>query len=263
MNTVIKVEQDFGFVTKGLKANIWVNFKNWSSSSYNRSITPYLFRAVGYSEDSPLEYDLERIQEGADYIAQSDIARSSDQTFEFQGNISYNRQFGLHNVGGMLMYRQREYRSDVLPNRNQGVSGRFTYDYGQRYLAEINFGYNGTERLAKKKRFGFFPAMSLGWVISNEKFFEPLKNAVNNLKVRASYGLVDSDDLAQAGGSYYLYIDKLTDNKLDQIKWTFGESMNHTLGGPEIAYYANLDAVWEKAKKFDIGVDMTLLTTGI
>ena len=139
---------------------------------------------MGYSEDSPLEYDLERIQEGADYIAQSDIARSSDQTFEFQGNISYNRQFGLHNVGGMLMYRQREYRSDVLPNRNQGVSGRFTYDYGQRYLAEINFGYNGTERLAKKKRFGFFPAMSLGWVISNEKFFEPLKNAVNNLKVR-------------------------------------------------------------------------------
>ena len=248
LNTVIKVEQDFGFVTKGLKANIWVNFKNWSSSSYNRSITPYLFRAVGYSEDSPLEYDLERIQEGADYIAQSDIARSSDQTFEFQGNISYNRQFGLHNVGGMLMYRQREYRSDVLPNRNQGVSGRFTYDYGQRYLAEINFGYNGTERLAKKKRFGFFPAMSLGWVISNEKFFEPLKNAVNNLKVRASYGLVGSDDLAQAGGSYYLYIDKLTDNKLDQIKWTFGESMNHTLGGPEIAYYANLDAVWEKAK---------------
>ena len=123
LNTVIKVEQDFGFVTKGLKANIWVNFKNWSSSSYNRSITPYLFRAVGYSEDSPLEYDLERIQEGADYIAQSDIARSSDQTFEFQGNISYNRQFGLHNVGGMLMYRQREYRSDVLPNRNQGVSG--------------------------------------------------------------------------------------------------------------------------------------------
>ena len=258
LNTVIKVEQDFGFVTKGLKANIWVNFKNWSSSSYNRSITPYLFRAVGYSEDSPLEYDLERIQEGADYIAQSDIARSSDQTFEFQGNISYNRQFGLHNVGGMLMNRQREYRSDVLPNRNQGVSGRFTYDYGQRYLAEINFGYNGTERLAKKKRFGFFPAMSLGWVISNEKFFEPLKNAVNNLKVRASYGLVGSDDLAQAGGSYYLYIDKLTDNKLDQIKWTFGESMNHTLGGPEIAYYANLDAEWEKAKKFDIGVDMTL-----
>lgn len=155
LNTVIKAEQDFGFITKGLKANLWVNFKNWSSSSYNRSITPYLFRAVGYSEDNPTEYDMERIQEGADYITESDITRSSDQTFEFQGNISYNRQFGLHNVGAMLMYRQREYRSAILPNRNQGVSGRVTYDYGQRYLAEINFGYNGTERLAKRNVLAF------------------------------------------------------------------------------------------------------------
>ena len=72
------------------------------------------------------------------------------------------------------MYMQREYRSSVLPERNQGFSGRFTYDYGQRYLVELNFGYNGTERLAKKERFEFFPAVSLGWVISNEKFFEPM-----------------------------------------------------------------------------------------
>ena len=76
----------------------------------------------------------------------------------------------------MLLYKQREYRSDVLPNRNQGLSGRLTYDYGQRYLFEFNFGYNGTERLAKEDRFGFFPAVSLGWVISNEAFFEPMKN---------------------------------------------------------------------------------------
>lgn len=258
LNTIIKIEQDFGFITKGLKANLWVNFRNWSRSSYSRSITPYLFRTVGYSEDNPTEYDMERIQEGADYITQSDITRNSNQTFEFQGNISYNRQLGLHNMGAMLMYRQREYRNAVLPNRNQGLSGRITYDYGQRYLAEVNFGYNGTERLAKKKRFGFFPAMSLGWVISNEKFFEPLKQVVNSLKVRGSYGLVGSDDLQQAGGSYYLYIDKLTNSSLSQIKWAFGESMTHTLGGPEVSYYANQDAVWEKAKKFNIGIDMSI-----
>lgn len=100
--------------------------------------------------------------------------------------------------------------------------------------------------------------MSLGWVISNEKFFEPLKHVVNSLKVRGSYGLVGSDDLQQPGGSYYLYIDKLTNNALEQIKWTFGESMNHTLGGPEVSYYANQDAVWEKAKKLDIGMDVSL-----
>ena len=258
LNTVVKLEQDFGFITKGLKANVWVNFKNWSNSSYNRSISPYYFKATGYNENDPMHYEFERLREGSDYISESDVTRGTDQTFEFQGNISYNRQFGLHNVGGMLIYKQREYRSNVLPNRNQGFSGRFTYDYGQRYLAEVNFGYNGTERLAKKKRFGFFPAVSLGWVISNEKFFEPLKNVVNTLKLRTSYGLVGSDDLASAGGSYYLYIDKLTNGSLDHLKWTFGEDLNYTKGGPEVAYYANTDAVWEKAKKFDIGVDMTL-----
>lgn len=73
---------------------------------------------------------------------------------------------------------QREYRSDVLPQRNQGISGRFTYDYGQRYLVELNFGYNGTERLAKKSRFEFFPAISLCWVISTEQFFEPMTDMI-------------------------------------------------------------------------------------
>lgn len=258
LNTVIKINQDLDFVTKGLKANIWVNFKNWSSSSYTRSITPYLYRATNVDENNPDVYDMERIQEGADYIVQSGVTRNTDQTFEFQANINYNRQFGLHNVGGMLIYRQREYRSEVLPNRNQGLSGRFTYDYGQRYLAEINFGYNGTERLDKKKRFGFFPAISLGWVISNENFFEPLRDKINSLKLRASYGLVGSDDLAKAGGSYYLYIDKITNNALNTLKYTFGENLNTTKGGPEVSYYANRDAVWEKAKKFDIGLDLTL-----
>lgn len=258
LNTVIKINQDLDFVTKGLKANIWVNFKNWSSNSYTRSITPYLYRATNVDENNPDVYDMERIQEGADYIVQSGVTRNTDQTFEFQANINYNRQFGLHNVGGMLIYRQREYRSEVLPNRNQGLSGRFTYDYGQRYLAEINFGYNGTERLDKKKRFGFFPAISLGWVISNENFFEPLRDKINSLKLRASYGLVGSDDLAKAGGSYYLYIDKITNNALNTLKYTFGENLNTTKGGPEVSYYANRDAVWEKAKKFDIGLDLTL-----
>ena len=70
--------------------------------------------------------------------------------------LNYMRQLGLHNVGGMLLYTQREYRNAVLPNRVQGFSGRATYDYGQRYLVEFNFGYNGSERMAKGQRFEFF-----------------------------------------------------------------------------------------------------------
>lgn len=75
-------------------------------------------------------------------------------------------------------------------NATKVSPGRFTYDYGQRYLVELNFGYNGTERLAKKSRFEFFPAISLGWVISNEQFFEPMTDMIDNLKIRGSYGLV-------------------------------------------------------------------------
>jgi len=89
----------------------------------------------------------------------------------------------------MLMYMMREYRNEVLPNRNQGFSGRLTYDYDSRYLAEFNFGYNGTERL-KQHRFEFFPALSIGWVASGEKFWQPVSKYIDYFKVRSSYGLV-------------------------------------------------------------------------
>ena len=82
----------------------------------------------------------------------------------------------------------------------QGFSGRFTYDYKHKYLAEFNFGYNGTERLAKGERFEFFPAMSVGWVPSGEDFWEPLQNSINYFKLRASYGVVGNDEMDEGAG---------------------------------------------------------------
>ena len=176
LNTSLKINQKLDFVTKGLSVQAMVNWKNWASSSYNRTIEPYYYGIKGgsYNPSNPTDYEIERLgTSGTDYLKTSDISKASDQTFYLDARVNYDRQFNLHHVTGMLMYMQREYRSSVLPERNQGFSGRFTYDYGQRYLVELNFGYNGTERLAKKERFEFFPAVSLGWVISNEKFFEP------------------------------------------------------------------------------------------
>ena len=262
LNTVLKIDQDLNFITKGLNFNAWVNFKNWSSSYYTRSITPYYYRVKSgsYDADDPnTDYELELLNtDGTDYITESDITKDSDQTFELQANLNYQRQFGDHNIGAMLLYKQREYRSSVLPNRNQGLSGRVTYDYGGRYLAEFNFGYNGTERLAKEDRFGMFPAGSIGWVVSNEKFFAPLAHVVDNLKLRASYGIVGSDDLAEPSGSYYLYIDKIQDNNLNYLTWTSGQDMNTTYGGPMVTYYAQKGLGWEKVKKLDVGIDLTL-----
>ena len=157
-----------------------------------------------YDPADPTTFDLKLLDTGDQYITESGIGKSSDRTIFMQFQINYARQFGMHNVGGMLMYMQRDYKSGVLPNRNQGVSGRLTYDYGQRYLVEFNFGYNGTERLAKGDRFEFFPAASLGWVVSNEPFFEPLRNKIDNLKLRASYGLVGSDETGTKWGHFRL-----------------------------------------------------------
>ncbi|MBQ8888729.1 MAG: TonB-dependent receptor [Bacteroidaceae bacterium] len=261
LNTVLKIDQDLDFILKGLKFNGWVNFKNFSQSAYSRSISPYYYgmKNGSYNLDDPnTAYELELLNtNGTDYISQSDISRYNDQTFEIQAALNYAGTFGKHSVTAMALYKQREYRSDVLPNRNQGLSGRITYDYDHRYLAEFNFGYNGTERLAKEDRFNFFPAVSLGWVISSEKFFEPMTKYIQNLKLRGSYGLVGSDDLAQAGGSYYLYIDKITNNSLNYLQYTFGQTGASTLGGPQLAYYAMSGLGWEKVKKLDIGFDIT------
>ncbi len=271
INTVIKIKQDLDFITKGLKFDAWVNFKNWSSSGFTRRVTPYYY-TVASNPDSYLLQDengnpnltqdmLEILQEGTVFLSETGPTRSSDQTFEFQANINWARKFGLHDVSAMLLYRQREYRYAILPERNQGLSFRATYDYDHRYLVEFNAGYNGTERLAKQDRFGFFPAASVGWVMSNEAFFAPAANVITNLKIRGSYGLVGSDDLEEPNGSRFLYIDKIYDNNISALGFYTGDFAQNAMyyaGGPQIVYYGLTGIGWEKSRKADVGVDLTL-----
>lgn len=253
MHTTIRIDQTLDFVTKGLSANALIHFKNTSSQAFTRSIEPYYYRITKWTPGTD-QYDMERLgTSGTEYIYTSDISRYTERTITMQFQLDYKRQFGMHNVGGMLMYMQRDFKRDVLPNRNQGFSGRFTYDYGQRYLAEFNFGYNGTERLARADRFEFFPAMSLGWVISNEAFFEPLRDKVDNLKVRASFGEVGSDDLDYP--TNFVYIDQVS---LDKIGWTTGDNFNTYKVGPQLERYAVQNACWERSQKLDVGIDITL-----
>ena len=253
MHTTMRIDQTLDFVTKGLSANALIHFKNTSSQAFTRSIEPYYYRITKWTPGTD-QYDMERLgTSGTEYIYTSDISRYTERTITMQFQLDYTRQFGMHNVGGMLMYMQRDFKRDVLPNRNQGFSGRFTYDYGQRYLAEFNFGYNGTERLARADRFEFFPAMSLGWVISNEAFFEPLRDKVDNLKVRASFGEVGSDDLDYP--TNFVYIDQVS---LDKIGWTTGDNFNTYKVGPQLERYAVQNACWERSQKLDVGIDITL-----
>lgn len=269
LNTVIKLNQDLDFITKGLKLQAWVNFKSWGSKLFTRSITPYTYVAAdgagsGDSWQDPI-FDLRRGATGTNYISDGNLTNNTTNTFEMQANLNWTRSFGSHDLSAMVLYRMREYRdeySSLLPNRNQGFSGRVTYDYDSRYLAEFNFGYNGTERLAKGHRFGFFPAGSLGWVISNEEFWEPISPVVSYFKIRGSYGLVGSDDIVKPNGAYFLYYDQLTNGVINGLTWQPGAGgsagWGASLGGPQIIYYGTTDLGWEKVKKLDIGVDFRL-----
>ncbi len=264
INTSLNLDQNLDFITKGLSFTALVNWKQWSASYYTRSITPYYYTLTpgSWSATNPEIFSTELLRTGTDYISQSGITRLNDNTFYLDGRINYQRRFGKHTVGGLLMYMMREFRNDVLPHRNQGFSGRFTYDYDNTYLAEFNFGYNGTERLARGERFEFFPAMSIGWVISNEKFWKPIAKYVDFFKIRGSYGLVGNDETGEeAGAQHFLYINKV--NIGGSASYTTGpyfQSPNSvTKNGAGFNGYAVANAHWERAREFDIGFDARIL----
>ena len=258
LNTSLNIHQDLGFISKGLKAHVLVNFKNWSSASYNRYLDKqYLYRVKegSYNKETGT-YETELLQKGSDYITQSGNSKSSDQTFYFDARLDWKRSFSQHNLSAMLMYMMREYRSDVLPNRNQGISGRLTYDFANKYLFEFNFGYNGSERLAKGDRFEFFPAASIGWVVSSEKFWKPIEKYVNFFKLRASYGLVGSDQF-NGSAPHFLYQNSIGIGSGHSF-WTGLPTSETSRKGPAFWTLAISNAGWEHVKKFDFGIDMKL-----
>ncbi len=270
----IQFDQDFDFITKGLKMTALVSLNAKSVSTYTSTMKPYYYTVIDPStldsldekqaeilnnyNTNPSYYAMELIGEpGTAYQTQSDVSRWSFMTYYIDARINYERKFGDHAVGAMLMYMMREYRENQLPNRNQGLSGRVTYDYKNRYLAEVNFGYNGTERLARKSRFEFFPAVSLGWVVSNEEFWKPIYPHFNHLKFRASYGLVGSDDTGKGSGApHFLYVSDVTTYTPDF--WTGAESEYNKGNAALISTYPIMDASWERARKLDVGVDFRL-----
>ena len=265
LNVSVNLDQKLDFITKGLSLTALVNFNSWYYSSYTRSLKPYYYRVQpGSYNPASNTYALQQIQQGDDFISESSIYKTGDNLFYFDARVNYNRTFGPHSVTGMLMYMMRENRTNILPSRNQGFSGRATYDYDHRYLVEFNFGYNGTERLAKHDRFEFFPAASIGWVVSNEKFWEPLNMAVTHLKVRSSYGLVGSDETGiNAGAPYYMYkygVALAGSTAYGRTFYKTGQTSSNAYeaSGPEITAYPVVNGSWERSKQFDVGVDIRL-----
>ena len=167
--------------------------------------------------------------------------------FEFQ--LNYARRFGKHDVTAMALYNQNDLRANAsLPQRYQGLVGRVTYGYDDRYLFEFNAGYNGSENFQKGSRFGFFPAFSLGWRVTQEDFMASTQGWLNNLKIRATYGQVGNDKYR---GQRFLYLENWTQGN----SYRFGTRTASTISE---GAYPNFSVTWERAVKYNLGIEFGL-----
>lgn len=249
LNTSIGFEWDLSeTVTKGLSVKGLFSYDSKATTAMQGEKSERLFLAEVNPETNTLSYAVKRSDERL-----LSIVKGADSRYNvnIQGIINYSRTFGgKHDVSGMVLAQRDYWESTVgeIPYNVVGFSGRFTYGYDSRYLAEVDMGYNGSEQFAPSNRYGFFPAVSLGWIVSNEGFMKEQK-AITNLKLRGSYGLVGNDNI---GGSRFLYQDNIAMGGGTLGSLGFGQGISQgLLGNPNLS--------WELAKKQNYGFDIQIL----
>lgn len=267
ITTTFSVDQDLDFVTKGLKVRGMVSFYNKTYAATYRSFSPYYYEMTDYTDngDGTFDYNLQSIgTPGSSYLGTS-TGRNGYREISLQGQIEYSRTFGKHDVNALFVYHQKEKVDNqpandeykVLPYREQGLAGRFTYGYDNRYLMEFNFGYNGSENFISGRRFGFFPSIAGAWVVSGEPFWEGIRSKVNLLKIRASYGLSGNDYLADSSNNIvrFPYLTTVNMNKALYV-WFSPNFVKQT--GHEIKTVGNPLATWEESTKLNVGLELGL-----
>ena len=254
------VEEKMTYLLDGLTFKGLVSFKNWSQTATTRSrgYNTFIPRNIVDNGDGTYEYDLERVGNVQGETLSTSNSTTGDRTLYFQASLDYNKYFDRHNVSGLLLYNQQDYNVNSpdgliasLPKRSQGFAGRATYSYDDKYFAEMNFGYNGSENFAKGKRFGFFPSAAVGYVVSNEDYFKNYTDVVSLLKLRASWGLVGND---QIGGARFVY---LSDLDLGGQGYTTGINQDYSKSGPAYKRFQNNNITWEVAEKVNLGMDIS------
>ncbi len=254
LNNDIRLNQDLGFITPGLTSSILYSYN--TSVIYQKDY--FLPAYYGYYLD-PVTQEWSRYNAGAaedlDTPQPPLQVNNNDNIFQgwrshyYEGNLSYVRSFKKHNVSGMGVFSRRQSRGIVdFPHYEENWVGRATYNFDERYFLEGSIAYTGSEKFAPGLRFGTFPAFAGGWVISNEAFFEALKEKINLMKFRYSYGKVGSD----AGIDRWLYSSEFT-----------GGAGGVSFGFPNVNYpfiqegtIPVLDATWETALKQNVGMEL-------
>lgn len=249
----LSLNWDLSFLLKGLSIRGMFAYDR-TSITYNSRIKNFMVKRYLGKDEITGEDVYSAIYREEQPLAYSQSTSASRAQYS-EAQINYNNTFGKHEVTAMVLFNQRDYRAltagdsrSNLPYRRLGLAARATYSYADRYLVEFNCGYNGSENFAPGHRFGFFPSASLGWVISNEKWFNvPF---INNLKIRGSHGIVGNDVL----GIRFGYLSTV---KTNGQYYFFGA--NHILyRGMEENAMGNTELTWEKSYKTDIGLDLGL-----
>jgi TonB-linked SusC/RagA family outer membrane protein len=277
--------QDFDFLVKGLKAQAKFSVNTWSNYKQSRGYTPYYYDIESYNQVTQ-KYKLLLLNEewGSPLMSNVVTEHQSTAHYYYEGRLNWDRTFGKHNLSAMLVGRAEEillttdnpaknedvivigatYASiyESLPERNVGLSGRFSYDFDERYRAEVSFGYNGSEKFTGKNRFGFFPSIGLAWTVSNESFMESIKDVVSNLKLRFTYGKVGNDAIAGRGGRFWFLSDVTYGSWSDQDFLTdgyrWGETFSTSYRGYKVNRYANPNIKWETSDIYNYAFELGL-----
>lgn len=269
LNGSFAMNLDMEFLTKGLKAEVMFSYDASEGRWINRKLDTYKdgYREYPkYATFMPIEgsdaymaggHYMGAYKTGNKYDIDQTIGNgfshnASDGRTYIQARLDYNRLFSnRHEVTAMLLAnRGNRTVNNELAYHSQGITGRFAYYYNQKYLMEFNFGYNGSENFAPGKRYGFFPAGSIGWVVSEEEFMKKA-SWIDFLKVRASYGLVGSDNVS----SRFPYLAFYGSGS----GYDFGNNFGTNVGGTSEGNLANANLTWEKARKLNVGIDFTTL----
>lgn len=259
-----ELKQKFDFITKGLSARILFNTTRYSFSDVLRYYDPFYYMATGY-DPAANAYKLTQLNpdKGTDYLGYHEGAKDVTTSNYVEASGAYNREFGDHGVSAMFVYtlKSTQYSNagdlqKSLPYRNQGLSGRLTYAYGKRYFTEFNFGYNGSERFSHNERYGFFPSIGAGYIISNESFWEPFEKVVNKMKFKFTHGLVGNDAIGSANDRFF-YLSNLNMNDSNR-RQDFGQDYAFAPNGITVTRYANDKITWETARKTNIGLELGL-----
>ncbi|MDE1192334.1 MAG: TonB-dependent receptor [Arachidicoccus sp.] len=251
-NGTVEATQLLDFVTPGLSLKGMFTFQNYGENivSQTQDFTSYRF-----SQDPVTGVQTYTPFSTATSLSSSNTT-SSYRYYYYDVELNYDRKFGKSNVGAMFL-GNRTYTSvavsPYLPHVYQGLVGQATYDYDKRYFLQANFGYNGSENFPPGKRYGFFPAVSGGWVISNEKFYHI--HFMDYLKLRGSYGLAGND---QTGASRWMFLSSY----VPASGAAFGATPVGSAGYTE-SQLGNPNVTWEKSHKADIGLELGFLKSAV